>query len=123
MKLLRKLVCAGPFLFLLYAAPAFAQFEASPDHFDSVVTQAPKTSVTSKRKMVRQHLGVQAAASQQSQAPNAEAQPARTSSSQNAQATSVQRHGHARKAHLSAKASAKFQPQHLTAQVGQVPRE
>src|SRR5215469_3970389 len=105
MKLLGKLVCAGPLLFLLYAAPAFAQFEVSPDHFGSVINQAPaKTAVASKLKTPRQHLGTQAAASHQSQAPNSKAQPARTSSSENAQATSVQRHSHPRKDPRSAKA-------------------
>jgi len=124
MKLLGKLVCAGPLLFLLYAAPAFAQFEISPDHFGSVINQAPpKTSVASRRKTARQHLGTQTAASHQSRAPNSKAQPARISSSENAQATSVQRHSHARKAPRSAKASARPEAQQQTAQVAQRPRE
>ena len=124
MKLLGKLVCAGTLLFLLYAAPAFAQFEINPDHFDNIVNQTPqKPPVASKRKTAQQHVGTRAAASRQSQAPNSEAQRARTSSSENAHATSVQRHGHARKAPLSARASAKVQPQHQTAQVAQVRRE
>ena len=122
MKLFGKLVCAGPFLFLLYAAPAFAQFEINPDHFGSVINQAPpKTSVASKRKTAWRHVGPQVSALRRSQTPNSEAQPARTRSFEKAQATSVQRHGHARKAHLSAKVSAKFQRQQQTAQVALVP--
>ena len=122
MKLLRKFVCAGTLLFLLYAAPAFAQFEISPDHFGSVINQAPaKTAVASKLKTPRQHLGTQAAASRHSQAPKS--QSARTSSSENAQATSVQRHDHVRTASRSAKASARFQPQQQTAQVAHGPGE
>lgn len=37
MKLLRRLICASPvvLLFLLFADPAFAQFEINPDHFDN----------------------------------------------------------------------------------------
>ena len=124
MKLLGKLVCAGPFLFLLYAALAFAQFEVNPDHFGSVINHTPpKTAVASKRKTPRQHLGTQAAASHQSQAPNSKAQPARTSSSEKAQAASIQRHSHARKASRSAKASAKVQPPQQTAQVAHGPGE
>jgi|SRR5215470_16869590 len=124
MKLLGKLVCAGPVLFLLYAAPAFAQFEVSPDHFGSVINQAPpKTAVASRRETPRQHLGAQAAASHQSQVPNSKAQPARTSSSEKAQATSIQRHSHARKASRSARASAKVQPPQQTAQIAQGPGE
>ena len=112
MKLLGKLVCAGPVLFLLYAAPAFAQFEVNPDHFGSVINHTPpKTAVASKRKTPRQHLGIQTAASRQSQAPNSKVQPARTSSSENAQATSVQRHDHPRKASQSAIASARSEAQ------------
>ena len=122
MKLLGKLVCAGPLLFLLYAAPACAQFEVSPDHFDSVINHAPpKTAVASKRETPRQHLGTQAAASRQSQAPKS--QSARTSSSENTQVTSIQRHSHGRKASRSAKASARFQPPQQTAQVAHRPGE
>jgi len=124
MKLLGKLVCAGPLFFLLYAAPAFAQFEVSPDHFGSVINQAPpKTSVASRRNTARQHLVAQAAASRKSQAPNSKAPPARTSPSENAQATSVQRHDHPRKASRSAIASARSEAQQQTAQVAQGPRE
>jgi hypothetical protein len=124
MKLLGKFVCAGTLLFLFYAAPAFAQFEINPDHFDNTVNQAPpKSSIASKRNTPRQHLGAQTAASQQSQARKSEVQPGRTSSSENAQAAIVQRHSHARKVPQSAKASAQAQQQRQTAQVAQVPRE
>ena len=52
----RKLVCAGPFLvlFLFFAAPAFAQFEVSPDHFDNQPSQTPKKPVTTAKKKTSQ---------------------------------------------------------------------
>ena len=123
MKLSGKLICAGAFLFLFYTAPAFAQFEINPDHFDMVNQAPPKTSIASKRKTEQQHLGTRAAASLRLRPPNSVAQQARTSSSENAQATSAQPHGHTHKAPLSAKAAAKVQPLRRTAQVAQVPRE
>jgi len=124
MNLLGKLVCAGAFLFLLQAAQAFAQFEVNPDHFDNMVKQAPpKPSVASNPKAARQHLGTGALPSQQSLAPNSEAQRARTSSSENVQATTVQRRGHARKVPRDSRALDKVQPQHQTDQVAQVRRE
>lgn len=56
MNLLRKFACAGPaaVLFLLFAAPAFAQFEVNPDHFDN---QPPSTQKTAqvKKTSQRQH--------------------------------------------------------------------
>src|SRR5262249_20241240 len=123
MKLLGKLVCTGILLFLFYAAPAFAQFEVNPDHFDNVMNQTPtKTHVAPKRQAARQRLGTGRAA-QQSHAQKSQAQPARTSSSVKTQVASAQRHGHARKAPLRAKASAKVQPQSQTAQVARVARE
>jgi len=124
MKLLRNLVCAGSLFFLLNAAPAIAQFEVNPDHFDNITNQTPpKPSVASKRQAARQHLGTGTAALQQSHAPKSQAQPARTSSSEKAQVAGVQRYGHARKDHLRPRASAKSEPQHQTVQVAQVPRE
>lgn len=124
MKLSGKFVCAGPFLFLLYAVPAFAQFEISPDHFDSVVNLTPqKPPVASKRGTARQHLGARPAASQQSQAQNSLATRAGTRSFENSPGTSGQRHGHPRKGILGAKQSARIQPQHQTSQVAQVRRE
>ena|SRR6478672_8634303 len=104
MKLLGKMFYAGPALLLLYAAPALAQFEVNPDHFDAVNLARPKPSVASKA--ARQHQRPRAAASRQLQAPGLEAQPATSSSTENAKPTSFQRHSRARGAGLSAKASA-----------------
>jgi hypothetical protein len=104
MKLLGKLVCMGLFLFLLSTAPAFAQFEVNPDHFNDITNQTPpQAAVALKRKTAPQHPGTGAAAAQPSHARKSQAQPARTSSSAKEQVASVQRHGHARKASLSAK--------------------
>lgn len=51
MKMLRTFIWTGPFLlfFLLFAAPAFAQFEVSPDHFDDQPTQAKKAATSTKK--------------------------------------------------------------------------
>lgn len=51
MKLVRKFRYAGPamLLSLLLAAPAFAQFEVSPDHFDSPQTKTTKKPVQKAR--------------------------------------------------------------------------
>jgi hypothetical protein len=56
MKLVRKLKYAGPamLLSLLFAAPAFAQFEVSPDHFDSQPTAKEKPAPKSKARQARQ---------------------------------------------------------------------
>lgn len=124
MKFLRKLVCTGSFLFLFYAAPAFAQFEVNPDHFDNTMGQTPpKPTVVPKRQTARRHLGTGAAAAQPSHARKSQTQAARTSSSAKEQVASFQRHGHARKAPLSAKASAKVHPQRQATQVARVEQE
>ena len=123
MKSLRRLVCTAPFLLLLYAAPAFAQFEVAPDHLpadDEVVSQTlPKPSVASARNTARRPLGT--AASQQPHTQHLVTRRARTSSSGSAQPTRAQHRSHARKASLSARASATVQAQ--PTQVAQVPRE
>ena len=123
MKLSGNFVCAGPFLLLLYAAPALAQFEINPDHFDNMVSQTPtKITATFRLTTARQHFGTPAA-KQRSKVPIAEAQRARTIFSKNARAMSNQRHGYPGNAILGAKQFVKIQSQRHPSQIAQLKRE
>jgi hypothetical protein len=79
----RKIFCAGPFvvLFLFFAAPAFAQFEVNPDHFDNEQNQTPQKPVTIAKKKTPQ-------VNPASQTGSAHANAAKKSTTANAAASS-----------------------------------
>ena len=122
MKFRRKLVCTGSFLFLFYTAPAFAQFEVNPDHFDNTMSHTPpKATVVPKRQAPRQHLGTGAAALRQSLARESQGRAARTGP-EKTQVVLYQLRS-AGQVPLGARASANVQPKHLGVPVARAARE
>jgi hypothetical protein len=64
MKLLSEIRYAGTFAFfvLLFAAPAFAQFEVSPDHFEDQPPAKAKVNAAKKKAVTTANSSSQAAA-------------------------------------------------------------
>lgn len=68
MKVLRTFLSAGPsvVLFLFFAAPAFAQFEVNPDHFDNQPATTVQKPVKSAKKTAPVNASSQVAANSSS---------------------------------------------------------
>src|SRR5262245_48852375 len=75
MKLIRKLKYVGPAVLLsfLFAAPAFAQFEINPDHFDNPQTPAKKPVQKTKAKKAATDASTQPAEAKSVKAANSAA--------------------------------------------------
>jgi hypothetical protein len=60
MSKLRAFILAGPFLllFLIFTAPAYAQFEVSPDHFEDHPAQPRKQATAAQKHVAGQMAGV-----------------------------------------------------------------
>jgi len=68
MKVLRTFLSVGPsvVLFLFFAAPAFAQFEVNPDHFDNPPATTVQKPVKSTKKAAPATASAQVAANSSS---------------------------------------------------------
>lgn len=128
MKLVRKFRYAGPamLLFLLFAAPAFAQFEVSPDHFDNqqAATKknpAPKAKAQQKQQdAAKQSTNGKASTNASATANSASSKASQSSGQKNASTAAAK---HSTKLQSQSKTRTLPAAQHLSATANPVPRE
>jgi len=129
MKLARTVKYAGPavLLPLLFAAPAFAQFEVNPDHFDSAQAStqknpAPKVKANQAQPGSAKHSANKKSSKNNAAAANSASNKAAQSAGQ-ANATSTATSAKAKKLQSQNKNRTSSPMQHLSAHVTPVPRE